>query len=198
MISVDISAIGMVFTLILFIIFFSALVLYIAFRIKETFREEKRTGAMVTKILFLIGILFLAGGGFYFFAETIKPSVILTPSTDNDGKPQLSLSVSYPSSARRNRGITVSFVITNPTEYTAHEAVIQTNLLLQQFKIESSTHEVVGNTIQVGDIPQGTVTVSLELITPNQPTEINDTITLTYQEATQPITQDISISITRR
>ena len=43
MIPVDISIIGMVFTLILFIIFFSAIVLYIAFRIKETFRSEARS-----------------------------------------------------------------------------------------------------------------------------------------------------------
>ena len=199
MIPIDLSLIGIVFSLILFIIFFSAIILYLAFRIKETFREE-RTGATTMKILFLVGVLFLAGGGFYLFAQTISPSILPTPTTNNNenGDPTLNLTISYPSQAQTNREITVTFIITNPTEYTAHQAVILTNVLLQEFTVTDTTHKIVGNTIRIGDIPPGTTTISLTLQTPNKPGEINDTITLTYQEATQPTTRNITITITRK
>jgi hypothetical protein len=197
MIPIDLSLIGIVITLILFIIFFSAIILYLAFRIKETFREE-RTGTTTMKILFLIGVLFLAGGGFYLFAQALQPTILPTPTTNNDGTPTLNLSISYPSEAQTNREITISFVITNPTEHTAHQAVIQTNILLQDFTVITTTHKIVGNTIEIGDIPPGTTTISLTLQTPNKTGEFNDTITLTYQEATHPTTKTITITITRR
>ena len=56
--SIDVSILGILFALILFIIVFAAIVLYLAFRIKETFREEKKRGILVVKITFLIGLLF--------------------------------------------------------------------------------------------------------------------------------------------
>ena len=144
----------------------------------------------------MVGILFLAGGGFYFFAETLRPSV--TPQPNSDGKPQLSLSVSYPSSVRTNREITISIVIGNPSDYTAHGVVIQTNVLFEYFSIISSTHEVVGNAIEVGNVAPGTTIVSLELRSPNKPRDVEDTISLTFQEMDQPVTQDILISVRRR
>jgi flagellar basal body L-ring protein FlgH len=49
--------------------------------------------------------------------------------------------------------------------------------------------------IKIGDVPTGTTIISLELLAPNRPTEVNDTITLVFQEMTNPITQDISISV---
>src|SRR4030042_4005930 len=91
--SLDLAVIGIVFALILLIIFFSAIVLYLAFRIKETFRKETRKGFTIVKIGFLIGILFLAGGMFYFFASTLGN--IGGSSTSN---PYLNLAFSYPSS----------------------------------------------------------------------------------------------------
>ncbi len=193
MIPIDVSLLGMVFTLIVFIIFFSAIVLYLAFRIKETFRREKGRGALVTRVLFLIGVLFLAGGGFYFFAETLRPQV--TPQPDGDGRLQLSLSVSYPSRVGRNEEITISFIIGNPSDHTAHGAVIQTETLFEYFTIVSSTHKVVGNVIEVGDIPPGTTIVSLELKAPNKSSDVEDTVTLTFQEMDQPVTENISISV---
>ena len=50
--SFDASLVGMVFSLILFIIFFSAIVLYLTFRIKETFRAERKRGGLLLKIAF--------------------------------------------------------------------------------------------------------------------------------------------------
>ena len=82
--SLDLSVIGIVFALILFIIFFAAVVLYLAFRIKETFREEKKRGMLAVKVAFLIGILFLAGGSFYFFAQVLTPQSSLPDTTPPD------------------------------------------------------------------------------------------------------------------
>jgi hypothetical protein len=207
--SLDLSVIGIVFAIILFIIFFAAVVLYLAFRIKETFREEKKRGILAVKVAFLIGILFLAGGSFYFFAQILTPQSSLPDTTPPDsslpdtplppsnetGKPELIMSISYPSRTRMNTVITMTFTITNPTEYTAHDVVIQTNLLFQDLEIVSSTHQITGNVIEIGEVSETTIN-SLQLRAPSKPKQIDDTITLTFKEINEPITQQISISVT--
>lgn len=204
--SLDLSVIGIVFAIILFIIFFAAVVLYLAFRIKETFREEKKRGMLAVKVAFLIGILFLAGGSFYFFAQVLTPQSSLPDTTSPDtpsppsnetetGKPELALSVSYPSRTKMSTVITITFTITNPTEYTAHDVVIQTNEILQKFGLVSSTHEIVGNAIEIGDVPETTI-CSLELSAPSKPGQIDDSVTLTFKEMNEPLTQEITISVT--
>ena len=192
--SIDVSILGIVFALILFIIIFSAVILYLAFRIKETFSEEKRRGVRIAKIAFLIGVLFLAGGSFYFFANTLTPAPPSPPSNEN-GKPQLSLIISYPSKVKMNTKIIIGFTITNPTEYTAHDVVIQTNVLFEHFSIVSSTHDIIGNIVKIGDVQPGTTVSSLELTSPDRPRDVQDTITLTFKEMDQPITEGISISV---
>jgi len=192
--SIDVSILGIVFALILFIIIFSAVILYLAFRIKETFREEKRRGVRIAKIAFLIGVLFLAGGSFYFFANTLTPAPPSPPLNEN-GKPQLSLIISHPSKVKMNTKIIIGFTITNPTEYTAHDVVIQTNVLFEYFSIVSSTHDVIGNIVKIGDVQSGTTVSSLELTSPDRPRDVQDTITLTFKEMDQPITEGISISV---
>jgi len=196
---IDIAIIGIIFALILLIVFFSAVVLYLSFRIKETFRKETRRGATIAKTAFLIGILFLAGGIFYFFANTLTNinEQVPTPSPSPTPNPShiLSLSISYPPTIKMGSQITMSFTITNPTNSTAHGTAIQTNVLFQIFAVQSSTYPVVGNVINIEDIPPGTTIVSLELLAPNRPREVNDTITLVYQEMVNPITQEITISV---
>ena len=192
--SLDLTIIGIVFALILLLIFFSAVVLYLSFRIKETFRKETRKGFTIVKIGFLIGILFLAGGIFYFFANSLgnatEPNQTPPPSN-----PYLSLTMSYPSSVTFNTLCTVSFTVINPTSATAHGATIQANTLFADFAIQASTHEVVGNVITIGDIPPGTTIVSLELSTPSKPGTVTDTVNLQFQEMTAPVTQEITISV---
>ena len=207
--SIDVSIIGIVFAIILFIIFFAAVVLYLSFRIKETFREEKKRGMLAVKVAFLIGILFLAGGSFYFFAQILTPSspepdnpindTPLPPSNDTgneNGKPELAMYISYPSRTRMNTEITMTFSITNPTEYIAHDVVIQTNVLFEYFNVTSSTHKVTGNVVEIGDISPGTTVSSLNLVASSKPGEIRDTITLIFKEMTEQIIQEISISVT--
>lgn len=196
--SIDISIIGIVFALILFIIIISAIILYLAFRIKETFREEKKRGARAVKIAFLIGILFLAGGSFYFFAQILtspSPPPSNEPPSNENGEPQLSLHISYPSTVTMNAKITISFALANPTDYTAHDVTIQTNVLFEHFSIVSSTHEIIGNAVKIGDVQPGTTVSSLELTSPARPINVQDEITLIFKEMEQPITEDLSISV---
>jgi hypothetical protein len=234
--SIDLSIIGIVFAIILFIIFFAAIVLYLSFRIKETFREEKKKGFLVVKVGFLIGILFLAGGSFYFFAQILNPSPISLPesenttdvispsepdpssnetipsepetptdstppassneTTDEVRTPELNLILSYPSTTRMNTKITMTFSITNPTEYVAHDVVIQTSSLFDYFSIISSTHTVTGAAIELGDISSGTTICSLTLLASNRPDDVKETMILIFNEMTEQLTKDVSISIT--
>ena len=234
--SIDLTIIAIVFALILIIIFFSAVVLYLSFRIKETFRKETRRGATIAKTAFLIGILFMAGGIFYFFANTLtninqpnptgspfpsasptpgttssplptnspSPTINPTPTTTLQPTPSTSptlspstpkLSVAYPPTGRMNSIITITITIINPTATTLHSASIETNILFQEFTLQSSTSTVVGNVIVIGDLPTGTTIVSLTLQTQNRPRDVVDTLSLVYQEMTEAITQQISISI---
>lgn len=190
----DLTIIGIVFALILVIIFFSAVVLYLAFRIKETFRKETRKGFTIVKIGFLIGILFLAGGIFYFFANTLGNMAGPSPTPSPSG-PYLTLAVSYPRTVTFNTLCTIDFTVINPTTATAHGATIQANILFADFVIQSSTHEVLGNVINIGDVPPGTTIISLELSSPDKPGTVFDTVTLLFQEMTDPVTQQVSISV---
>lgn len=189
---VDVALLGLVFALILFILVISAIVLYLAFRIKETFREETRRGVVVAKVAFLVGVLFLAAGGLYFLAQVLSPS---SPSVGGSS-PTLTFSLSYPSEVSRNATFTFSVTVTNPTELVAHGAVIQTNVLFQEFTVLSSTHAVTGNIVTLGDVAMGTVIVSVELLAPDMPGTVTDTISLIFAEAEAAQTEGISITVT--
>lgn len=208
----DLAIIGIVFALILLIIFFSAVVLYLSFRIKETFRKETRRGATIAKVGFLIGILFLAGGIFYFFANTlggitgptitpptITPAPTATPASSSTPTPpssSLTLAISYPPSAKMSTAITISFTIVNPTGTTVHGATIQANVLFTSFIVQpSSTHQVIGNVVNIGDVPPGTTIVSMDLIAPSRAGIVTDTVSLLCEEISTPITQEIEITI---
>ncbi len=203
----------MVFSLILFLIFFSAIVLYLAFRIKETFREEKKRSSTLIKVTFMIGALFLAGGIFYFAANNLNlnpnPGTTSTPGTTptpvtnptpnttptTGPQPTVTMTASYPSAAKMSTKITVSFTLLNPTTATAHAATIQAPILLQNLAVISSTHTIIGNVIKVGDIPPGTTIVSLDLSTPSKAGTVTDTVGLLYEESTSPQTREVSISV---
>lgn len=193
----DLSIIGIVFAIILFIIFFAAVILYLSFRIKETFREEKKRGMLVVKIGFLIGILFLAGGSFYFFAQILSPSISPAPPSNGNGEPktELTMSISYPASTRMSTQITFTVTIINPTNMSAHDVIVQTNSLFEHFGLISSTHERNGNIIEIGTVAPGTTVCSMELLSPSKPVEFSDTIGLTFTEMSEKITQNISISV---
>jgi hypothetical protein len=199
-------------------------IVYLAFRIKKTCKETRR-GATIAKIGFLIGILFLAGGIFYFFANTLtniaepnptaSPTPTISPSpsptastspspTDTPSPtatptptptPALILSVSAPSQIRMNTPISVSFTISNPTESTAHGAYITTEGLFADFAVQSSTYEINGNVINMGDVPSGTTIVFIDLVSPDSAGTFTYTIALNFQEMTAPVTKGITILV---
>jgi hypothetical protein len=200
-------------------------ILYLVFRIKETFRKETRRGATVAKIGFLIGILFLAGGIFYFFANTLtniaepsptaSPTPTISPSpsptastspspTDTPSPtatptrtptPALILSVSAPSQIRMNTLISVSFTISNPTDSIAHGAYIETEGIFADFAVQSSTYEINGDVINIGDVPSGTTIVFIDLVSPDSAGTFTYTIALNFQEMTAPVTKGITILV---
>ncbi len=222
--TLDIAIIGVVFAIILLIIFFSAIVLYLSFRIKETFRKETRRGATVAKVAFLIGILFLAGGLFYFFANTFTnitdptpsptptppgatptptpttttPTPTETPTTPTptpSQTPILTFSVSAPSQINMNSELSVSFTITNPTTYTANGVYIETSGLFTDFTLQSTTHPTTGSVISIGEAPSGVTIVNVELTAPNRAGTYIYTVTLSFQEMENPLTRNLTIMV---
>lgn len=86
--SFDLSIIAIVFTIILVLVFFSAVVLYLSFRIRETFRKETNRGAKIAQTAFLIGILFLAGAILYYSAATLtSPERTTQPTATPTNQP---------------------------------------------------------------------------------------------------------------
>jgi hypothetical protein len=210
--ALDLAVIGVVFAIILLIIFFSAVVLYLSFRIKETFRKETRKGATVAKVAFLIGILFLAGGLFYFFANTFSnitepPNTTPTPTPTTTPTPTISptptptdvailtLSVSAPSQVSMNSELSISFTINNPTQFTATDVYFETEGLLSDFSLVFSTHEVVGSVINIGEVNSGITIVSIEVRAPSRARTLTNIVTLNYQEMTIPLTETLTISV---
>ena len=239
--SFDFSIIAIVFTIILILVFFSAIVLYLSFRIRETFRKETNRGAKIALTAFLIGILFLAGAILYYSAasltnpeqtnqptptvpptnqptpkptnSTIDPTSSPTPTPSNNGDqptptPTLTptpnsnqtgtFTVFYPSSTPLDSQIALTFTVINPSSITYKNAVIQTNTLFQSFTVISSTDTVNANIINVGDLPPGTSTVTLQLRAPNRPGTFTDTATLIYQSIQNELTQQIVITVRGR
>ena len=65
----DVTIVGTVLALAVAILVLAGLALYVAFRVRETLHDEKGGGARAAKVAFLIGLLFLSGGVFYYFAS---------------------------------------------------------------------------------------------------------------------------------
>lgn len=239
--SIDFSIIAIVFTIILILVFFSAVVLYLSFRIRENFRKETNRGAKIAQTAFLIGILFLAVAILYYSAATLtsperaaqptpiptptnqptptnsnsSPTSSPTPAPTNQGNqptPTQAPSISptpnpsqtttftafYPSTTAMESQLSLTFTIINPSSITYKNTVIQTNNIFQSFTVISSTDTVNANIINVGDLPPGTSTVTLQLSAPNRPGTFTDTATLIYQGIQNQLTQQITIIVRGR
>ena len=204
----SLSILGIVFALVLFLIAVSAMILYVAFRIKEALREEGKRGMTVVKVAFLIGTLFLAGGGLYFFGRALtqvplstvtppsSPTITQPPTPSEAKRQELTLTVTYPPRVRIRSRFTVTFTITNPTETTMQDVNLHLSMLLEYCSVESSTHKLTGNMIEVGEVPPGTVVCQLHLVSPTKPVKIHETVTLTYREMSEPIIQEVDITVT--
>ncbi len=65
----DYTIVGTVLAIAVAILLLSGLALYIAFRVRETLHDERGRTARLVKVSLLIGLLFLSGGVFFFFAS---------------------------------------------------------------------------------------------------------------------------------
>ena len=221
--TLDLTVIGIVFAVILLIIFFSAIVLYLSFRIKETFRKETRRGATVAKVAFLVGILFLAGGLFYFFANTFtsitepsptatptptttpptptptptstSPTPTISPTPTPSQTPVLTFSVSAPSQVSMNSELSISFTISNPTAFTANSVYIETSGLFSDFALQSSTHQATGSVLNIGEVASGVTIVNVELTAPDRAGTYEYVTVLNFQEMENPLTRSLTISV---
>ena len=70
----DYTIVGTVLALAIAILLLAGLALYVAFRLRETLHDEKGGSIRAVKVAFLIGLLFLSGGVFYFFASGFTAS----------------------------------------------------------------------------------------------------------------------------
>jgi hypothetical protein len=123
------SLIGEVLAISLAIILLSGIALYVAFRVKETFHEERGRGARVAKVALLIGLLFLSGGVFYFFAAGFNSS---GPGTSSTLSSTVTSSSHSSTSSTRSSGTStsVSSTVSSSKTTTSSSSFIQGGLSL--------------------------------------------------------------------
>jgi hypothetical protein len=111
----DYTIIGAVLAVSIAIILLSGLALYVAFRVRDTLKDERGRGARAAKVAFLIGLLFLSGGVFYFFASGFN-STGATPATSTTSSTKTTTETTT----------TTGTAPTTPTTSTASTTSLQT------------------------------------------------------------------------
>ncbi|NJD52121.1 MAG: hypothetical protein FIB07_04570 [Candidatus Methanoperedens sp.] len=182
------------------IIALSAVTLYLSFRIKETFREEKSLKTQFAKTFFLIGILFLAGGIFYFFAQAIAPQKL--PDDHNASKiiesgafaksGSVYLGVSYPANIRKDDNYTISFTTNNPSTQVIRNASIKlVGLNLLEAK---SNFKIRSDILNLGDILSGETKGYLLLKAPPNPVVLEGALIFQSKD-TDTVAQSVKINV---
>jgi hypothetical protein len=121
------------------IILLSGIALYVAFRVKETFHEERGRGARVAKVALLIGLLFLSGGVFYFFAAGFRSFGSGTSSTLSS---TVTSSVSHSTSSTLSSTVTSS--VSHSTSSTRSSSGTSTSVSSSKTTSSSSSSSVQG------------------------------------------------------
>ncbi len=182
------------------IIALSAVTLYLAFRIKETFREDKGLKIQFVKTFFLIGILFLAGGLFYFGAQAITPQKLqndtntskITESEDFAKNGSVFLRVSYPANIKTDDNYTVSFVTYNPSPKIIHNASIK--LMGLRLLEAKSNFKILYDRLDLGDMPPGETGGYLLLKAPSRPVVLESALIFQSQD-TNTVTESLRINV---
>lgn len=197
----DLRLIGIGIAVTFAIIALSAITLYVAFRIKETFREEKSTKVQVAKVGFILVIMFMAGGMFYFFATAMSQPE--KPSNDTEGyepikndtyeeNTSINIFLSYPEQISTDETYTISFILYNPSSETIHDATIKlvgldTDGIRSNFDINSKI-------LYLGDLFPGEKSGYVQLKAPTKPTTVEGKLILQSDETNQ-LTRDIKITV---
>jgi hypothetical protein len=187
-----IRILGITIAIIFAIIAFSAITLYLSFRIKETFREEKGIINQIVKTVFLLGILFLAGSMFFFFAQALSLPEKIDTNDESEIDTQLDFDVFYPETVNADENYLISFRIYNPTSKTIHNSTIQ--LIGLDFSDIKSNFFVDNNILIIKDILPGERSGYVQLKAPSQSTILNGKLTLQSNDI-DPITRNIQIII---
>jgi hypothetical protein len=147
------TIVGFVLAISMAIILLAGLALYISFRIRENLREEKGGGARVAKVAFLIGLLFLSGGVFYFFA---------TGFNSTTGRASASLSTSQSSSttgtlsSHSSQSSTTTTTASSTTSTTSTSSTTSSGGLSVSMNVQCPTS---GGSVAAGSTFSCTVTI---------------------------------------
>ncbi len=169
----DYTIVGLVLAVSVAIILISGLALYVSFRVKETLREEKGKGAKAAKVGLLIGLLFLSGGAFYFFAsgfnagagtgstqistqssasnsstQTTSSHSSTTTSTSTSSAQGVSMNVQCPTSGgsvSTGGTFTCTITIYNLGSSTYQSATLVSSADFAQFSFQSCSKSINGN-----------------------------------------------------
>ncbi len=196
----NLNIVGIGITVTFTIIALSAITLYLAFRIKETFRDEKSLKIQLTKTFFLVGILFLAGGMFYFFGQAMSSgkqindtnfSKIIGNTTVSESG-VISLGLAFPENVRINDNYNITFAVKSSAPNTIHNATIKiTGLPLFGAK---SNFGIEVDKLNLGDLQPGETDGFLQLKAPSYPIVLVGTMLLGSQD-TDTVTQNVRINI---
>jgi hypothetical protein len=197
----DLKIIGIGIAITFALIALSAVTLYLTFRIKETFREDKGTKVQIAKIGFIIGILFLASGLFYFFAQAMyqpdKPlnenDVILSNKSEIFELNNLTtLDLSYPDTVKTDEMYILTFSINNPSSRTVRNATIKLSGL-DPFEVKSN-FDVDFNVLDLGDAQPGKRGGYIQMKAPSNPTTLEGELIFESKD-TSPLTRNIKIKV---
>ncbi len=196
----DIRLLGIGIAVTFAIISLSAITLYLAFRIKETFREEKSLKIQLAKTFFLIGILFLAGGMFYFFAQamyqqklpgdTNTSEIVESGSFAKNGS--VFFGVSHPANIKTDDNYILSFKMYNPSSKIIHNASIK---LVELSLLEAKSNFKIGSDgLDLGDIPPGETSGYLLLKSPLYPAVLKGALIFQSQD-TDTVIESVKINV---
>lgn len=153
----DFTVVGTVLAVAVAILILSGLALYVAFRVRETFRDQKGKGAKVVTVAFLVGILFLSGGVFYFFASALNPGTTQSASTTSS-----SVSSSSNSATSATSSSTTSVRSTSPAS-TASSTTQGVSMPTPQCPSQVTAGEIFHCTIYIYNL--GSTTYSTATLT---------------------------------
>ncbi|QQG48803.1 MAG: hypothetical protein HY247_00315 [archaeon] len=219
----DYTIVGTVLAISVAIILLSGIALYVSFRVKEALKEERGTAARTAKVALLIGLLFLSGGVFYFFAAGFSSggptstlssssgfsttvsstSTSVTYTTASPPGSQVTMQVSFPDRVVAGSSFTISFTIDNNGPATLTGGSLDVGNLFYTFSVNSAekcapacaSTTWSGSVVQIGDMTPGVTVVTLGLTAPSQPQQFSTSATLYYVGMPQQISATISIQV---
>ncbi len=180
------------------IIALSAIILYLSFRIKSTFENDKSVKVQVVKTLFILGILFMAGGMFYYFAQAMTSGkenntsrMIQNEVVSKSGV--ISLGLAYPENVKVNDNYNMTFAVKSSASNTIHNATIKITGLPLVFGVKSNFGIEVDK-LNLGSLEPGETDGFLQLKAPSYPIVLVGTMLLSSHD-TDTVIQNVKINI---